>query len=543
MDEKVFWFFFSKKNNFKISSFLKKRSKKLLSILFLAMATQASAQPLRVAANVALQVLDPIASPSFITRNFAYMVYDTLVALDSTGEYRPQMLEGWTVSDDRLTYTFKLRPGLVFSDGTPVTAEDCVASLRRWGAKDSMGKRLIAATKDFRVVDASTFILELSRPFGLVIQALGKPSLQVPVIMPARFGDVPPNQAVKDIVGSGPFLFDAAKWVPGEITVLHRNPAYKPRDEPADGFAGGKVVTIDELQYLTMSDASMRVAALQRGEVDYLEATPFDYLPSLVADKNLTVSHAGGIAQIMGAISINRHQPPFDNVLVRQALEQVLDRNEILAGQGVPPELTKPDCASIFMCGTIYGTDAGTESIRSPSLDRARDLLRQVNYQKERVVFMLPADSLLINPIGLVVIDRMKKAGFNLDVQTSDWSSLASRWIKQAPLDQGGWSVLPVIYPGFDLAEPLSNPAIGYNCTGNQPWSYCNADMTPLIAQFEAEYDVQKRKQIAAKLQALATADGIFPVTGQFSNPAIWRANLSGVVDFGIPVFWNIRRR
>jgi peptide/nickel transport system substrate-binding protein len=169
-------------------------------------------------------------------------------------------------------------------------------------------------------------------------------------------------------------------------------------------------------------------------------------------------------------------------------------------------------------------------------------LLAQAGYKGERVVFMLPADSLLINPIGLVVIDQMRKAGFNLDVQTSDWSSLASRWIKQAPLDQGGWSVLPVIYPGFDLGEPLSNPGIGYNCTGNQPWSYCNADMTPLIAAFEAEYDVAARKVIAAKLQALATADATFPVTGQFANPAIWRAELHGVVDFGLPVFWNIRR-
>ena len=96
--------------------------------------------------------------------------------------------------------------------------------------------------------------------------------------------------------------------------------------------------------------------------------------------------------------------------------------------------------------------------IRKPSIERARELLKAAGYKNERVVYMQPADSALINPIGLVVMDRMRQAGFNLDVQTSDWSSITQRWVKKAPLDQGGWSVVPVIYVGFDMANPLGNP-------------------------------------------------------------------------------------
>ncbi len=90
-------------------------------------------RPLRLVLNVGLQTLDPIAGPFFVTRNFAYMVFDTLIAMDSKGQFRPQMLEGWKVSDDRMVYTFTLRPGLKFSDGAPVTSEDCIASIKRWG--------------------------------------------------------------------------------------------------------------------------------------------------------------------------------------------------------------------------------------------------------------------------------------------------------------------------------------------------------------------------------------------------------------------------
>ena len=114
----------------------------------------------------------------------------------------------------------------MWSDGAPVTAEDCVASLRRWGGRDGLGRRLLAATKDLRATATDTFVLELARPFGPVIEALGKPSVHVPFIMPARIASAtPPTQQVPEVVGSGPYLFVRDEWLPGERTVFRRNPA------------------------------------------------------------------------------------------------------------------------------------------------------------------------------------------------------------------------------------------------------------------------------------------------------------------------------
>jgi peptide/nickel transport system substrate-binding protein len=140
------------------------------------------------------------------------------------------------------------------------------------------------------------------------------------------------------------------------------------------------------------------------------------------------------------------------------------------------------------------------------------------------------------------VIDRLKRAGFNLDVNTSDWSSIAQRWVAREPIERGGWNLVPVIYTGFDMADPLSNVGIGYNCTNNQPWGYCVPAMTPVLDAFAAESDPEKRKALAADLQRLAIENVTFPFDGQFQAPAVWRAELKGVIDFGFPVIWNIER-
>jgi peptide/nickel transport system substrate-binding protein len=503
---------------------------------------QPAERPLRLVVNVGLQVLDPIAGTSFITRNFGYMVFDTLVAMDSKGQFRPQMLEGWTVSEDGLTYTFTLRPGLEWHDGKPVTAEDCVASLKRWGARDSSGRRLMAATRELRAEGENRFVLQLARPFGGVIDALGKPSVHVPFMMPARLAATPPTQPVTEIVGSGPFLFVKEEWVPGERTVFRRNPRYRPRDEPADGLAGGKVVHVERAEFINIADPATRAAALQNGEVDYLEYAPLDFLPILGRDRNLQLARPGGIAQIMGGVALNHAQPPFNNLKVRQALQLALDQSEIVAVHGLPDGMFLANCGATTMCGTRYSSDAGSEPVRSPSLERAQALLRESGYNNERVVLLHPADSALINPMAMVVADRMKRAGFNVDVQTLDWATVAQRWLSREPVERGGWSAVPVVYTGFDLSDPLSNMGIGYNCTGTTPWLYCDEALTPLLQSFEAEADLDKRRAIMAEINRRVIANVNFPLTGQFSSPAVWRKELQGVIDFGFPVLWNVRR-
>ena len=204
------------------------------------------------------------------------MVWDTLFALDEKLQVKPQMVDKWDVSPDKLTWTFTLRDGLEWNDGTPVTAEDCIASIKRWGARDSMGQKMLASVADFEAVDAKTFKMKMKEPYGLVLESLGKPSSNVPFMMPKRVAETDPFTQIKaeDVIGSGPFIFIAKEWKPGEKIVFVKNPNYKPRAEPPSGLAGGKVAKVDRVEWIWIPDAQTQVAALQSGEIDMLEQPP-----------------------------------------------------------------------------------------------------------------------------------------------------------------------------------------------------------------------------------------------------------------------------
>ena len=150
---------------------------------------------LRFVPHADLKILDPIWTTAYITRNHGYMIFDTLFALDGNLRLQPQMVDKYSESKDHMKYSFTLRDGLKFHDGQPVTAEDCVASLKRWGAKDAVGRLLMAATAKMAPVDKKTFVIELESPFGLVLDALGKPSSNVPFMMPKRVAGHRPERA------------------------------------------------------------------------------------------------------------------------------------------------------------------------------------------------------------------------------------------------------------------------------------------------------------------------------------------------------------
>src|SRR5947209_15644764 len=144
---------------------------------FTADAQTAAAPPastLRVVQTSLARIFDPHFTTSFYTRDFSYLVFDTLFAVDDKFVPRPQMVDRWEVSDDRLTYTFHLRDGLKWHDGSSVTSEDCIASIRRWGSRDGMGQMLLAFTSQIPAVDENTFKIVLKEPFGLVLESLAK---------------------------------------------------------------------------------------------------------------------------------------------------------------------------------------------------------------------------------------------------------------------------------------------------------------------------------------------------------------------------------
>jgi peptide/nickel transport system substrate-binding protein len=135
------------------------------------------------------------------------MIYDTLFGTDEDNKIQPQMVDSWKVSADKKVYDFKLRDGLLFHDGAPVTGEDVVASLDRWAKRDPMGGALLTFVDKMEATGKDSFRISLKDPAGFVLEALGKPSSNVPFIMPKRIAETPPTEQIKEYIGSGPYVF------------------------------------------------------------------------------------------------------------------------------------------------------------------------------------------------------------------------------------------------------------------------------------------------------------------------------------------------
>lgn len=500
-------------------------------------------EKVRVVMTAKLGVPDPIATTDYTTLAFGYLVYDTLISMDSKGDFKPQLLDNWKISADGMVYTFTLRDGVKFSDGTPITGEDCAASIKRWWEVDSFGKRLKAAAKEIKATGDKTFEITLARPFGHVISALGKPSSNLPVIMPARIASVtPPRQAVKDFTGSGPFVFDAANWSPGVSAVFYKNKNYVPRKEAADGLAGGKVVHIDKVELVSIPDSATQIAALRAGEIDYMQSTPYDFISILDADPKITVPRYEGIDMTLGAVVVNHLTPPFNDKKVRRVLQALAVTSQYMTGLGLPENMWLKDCESLFMCGSTYGTNAGKESLPQKSVAAAKKLLAESGYKGELVRILLATTTNDINNLGLVLEGLMKQAGFNVEVQATDWPTVSqARWSKK-PVSEGGWSLIPITWSGYDMASPFTNYRIANNCSDGYAGWACVEEMTTLLDKFEAEADLDKRKKIVDDIQKIALDNVHFVLLGQYSRSSSYRSDLKGLLKVGVPVFWNVQR-
>src|SRR3982751_6234962 len=386
-----------------------------------------------------LRVTDPIITTAYITRDHGYMVYATLLATDSNFKIQPQMAD-WKVSDDKLTYTFTLRDGLKWHDGAPVTAEDCVASLQRWGKRDGMGAKRMSFTASIDATDAKTITLKLKEPYGLVLESIGKPSSVVPFMMPKRIAETPADKAIAEQIGSGPFRFVAAEFQPGVKAVYEKNKDYVPRKEPPSWASGGKVVKVDRVEWITMADAQTAMNALQSGDIDFMENPSFDILPVLAGNKDLTVDTLDKLGlQTVGRM--NFLYPPFDNIKVRRAAFMAMNQQDVLDALVGNPQYYKL-CGAIFMCETPLATDVGSASLlKKGGVAEAKKALAESGYDGTPVVIMAPGDVVTLKAQPIVSAQLLREAGFKVDVQATDWQTVVTRRASQKPPKEGGWNM------------------------------------------------------------------------------------------------------
>jgi peptide/nickel transport system substrate-binding protein len=502
---------------------------------------QAAETVLRMVPQADLKVLDPIWTTAFVTRDHGYMIYDTLFAIDAKGEVQPQMVGKYTASPDAKTWTFTLREGLAFHDGKPVTSDDVIASLQRWGQRDSLGQRMFAAMDKIEAVDAKTFRMTFKQPFGMVLEALGKPSGSPAFIMPKRVADTPANKQISEYVGSGPYIFKKDEFRPGEKVVYVKNKNYVPRSEPPSGLAGGKHVYVDRVEWIILKDAQTQTSAIINGEVDMLSWMPFEHYKTLRANPKLEL--VAGTTPGSYFLHLNHHIPPFDNPKIARAAIMAINQKALLRAQLVYPDLYGP-CTSIYPCGSPLASDKTSYFTGKPQFEAAKKLLKEAGYDGKPVVLMNPADFGLLNKLPPVMAQLLREAGFKVDLQAMDWPTLLMRRAKKDPVSQGGWNLFMTGWGASDNMNPMYFAPLTGN--GEKGWFGWAKDdkLEQLKSEFVAATDPATRKRVAQEIQVEAYDAGLLAPLGEMRPLSVIRRGVvSGVLTAPVNVFWNIKKK
>jgi peptide/nickel transport system substrate-binding protein len=477
-----------------------------------------------------LIVFDPVWAISIIGLEHAYMTCDQLYGLDESFAVQPQMAAGHELSDDRLRWRFTLRDGLVFHDGEKVRAIDCVASINRWSKRDPFGVRMAGLLDEMKPIDDRSFEIRLKRPYAHMLYGLGATTC---FIRPERLAKTDIGTQITDATGSGPFRYLADEFVTGSHAAYARHDGYVPRQEKTSGWAGGKVANFDRVEWKFIPDPATAAAALQTGEVDWVERPLFDLIAKLKSSPGVSVELVDPFG-FFAIIWLNNATPPFDNPRLRHAILPALKQDDFMqAVLGDLPGLSHSGMG-MFTPGSPFASDAGMDIITGKrDVALAKRLVAESGYKGEKVVIMVP-EIPEMRAMAEITRALFQELGLNVDYQAMDWGTLSARARSTDPAVRAGWSCYCVGWAGLWPAVPGSNIPLA----GVKP----NPRMEELrTAWFDAP-DLPAQKKLAEQMQLVGFEDPPFLPLGQYFIPYAYRSDLTGFVRAPITALWNVRR-
>ncbi|HEY2615849.1 MAG TPA: ABC transporter substrate-binding protein [Acetobacteraceae bacterium] len=503
----------------------------------ISIAQPANARVLRFVPQANLTVLDPIITTAAVTINHGWMVWDTLFGVNAALQAKPQMAEGYTVSDDGRTYLIRLREGLKWHDGEPVRAQDCAASLARWAVRDTFGQTAAKSVDTWGVADDRTVKITLKRPFPLLIDAI---ALQTSFIMPERLAKTDPFKSVTEIVGSGPFRFMKDEFVAGSSAAWEKYEGYVARQEPPEWTSGAKIANFQRIEWKIIPDSATASAALLAGEVDWYEQAQADLVPLLKRNSDIVIAPSNPQGYI-GGMRFNHLHPPFNDVRLRRAVLTAVNQEDYMRAIMGDDRSAWQICRSQYPCGTTYGTEVDLP-VQRGDLAAAKKMIQEAGYGGQKAVIINPTDFPTIGPLGDITYDMFKKIGINAELQATDWGSVVQRRATKEPVEKGGWSVFHTWFSGGFILNPVvTAPFRGQGAAAWFGW-YDNPKIEQLTQEWLDATDEEGRKKIAAAIQLENYAQVPSITLGQFQIPTAYRKSLAGKLEYTGPLFWNVKR-
>ena len=477
-----------------------------------------------------INTLDQMTSATISTRNIAMNIYESLMTRDDNNNPILELADSMTEAPDHLTFTFKLRQGVKFHNGKPLTSADVVASFDRY-AKVGNQRSTLDNVKGWDAPDPMTFVIHMKVAQPTFVEALSSFSVPI-VIIPAENRDVPAQQLANPI-GTGPFQL--VESVPGSFVKLKRYDAYQPNThfEVRTGFGGYKQACLDTVTFRIVTEPGARVAGLKTGELQGVEDLPAKSLPDLKKDPKITILPLNNWwIQIS---SPNTSAPPTDNLLVRRAIQAALDMDEIM--DAASDGNYKLNVGFQYPNQPTY-TDAGKETYNQHNPELAKKLLIEGGYKGEPVVLLTNKDYPPMYNSALVMQQQLQAVGVNAQMKVVDWPTSVQLWQNTA---EGwnffftGWGTQPAL-GSLATMQFLVQPNASYKPKGGvddpevlAAWSDMNS--LPAAADRQAAF-ARMQKLVLEKVYSLPF--------GSFTKVQGVRSNVGGFAPFRIPRMANV---
>jgi len=484
---------------------------------------------LRVVSQASIATLDPNFTGAYVTIAVSTHIWDKPFAWDDDLNDAPAMVDTFSVSSDQLTWTFKLRSGMKFHDGTGVTAEDAVASLQRWlGSWDAAATfmREFVAEPAATAVDNLTFEIHLKEPYGGTTVGLAKPWASV-FITPKGIASKSSAEGLtlEEYVGAGPYKFST--WDQGNKLTLVRFDDYVADPRPTSLNAGTMYAYLDSITFLEIPDEETKIAGLETAEWDVVDGAGLDFYARLTSNPDIVVPlYKPGHRTQMDLIPSH---PPFDNTVLRHALQVGVDIEAWMASLG-PKELWQL-CPAIYFCNAPWETDAGAEGYYNVhDIAMAKSLIAEAGYNGEVITWLNPTDYGTITPVGIVFKAQMEEMGINIEMPANDWSTVIAKLGK--PEDFDGFSNWAIHWCcGDPIVDVVSTGGAGY-------WPKI-PKITRLRREWAAATDFAVKFDLIEQIQEEAYKSVITLYGGNFFSIFPHRADLKGFTLKGMARYTN----
>ncbi|WP_339637067.1 ABC transporter substrate-binding protein [uncultured Sulfitobacter sp.] len=467
-----------------------------LTLAFGLMASASAAAELVIGMQQEPTSLDPTADAtasidSMMTQN----VFESLTTVAENGEVQPNLATSWEVSEDGLTYTFKLAEGVTFHDGSALDAEDVVFSFDRAMGEDSVNpsKDIFEPITSVKAVDPQTVEITLSGKDAFFLFNMGQGDSAIVAAESAETNNANP-------VGSGPFKFDS--WTRGDRLTLVKNPDHR---DAAD-------VALDKVVFRFISDPAAATAAMMAEELDAFPGFPApELLPQFEADPRFRVNVGSTEGEVI--LAMNNAKPPFDNVEVRRAVATAIDRAEIIEGamygQAVPIGSFYPPHGTAYVDLTdAYPHDS----------TKAEEMFEAAGVAGATMTLRVPPFPYATRSAEIIQ-NQLAEAGIDAKVENVEWGFWIDEVYKQKNYDM---TIIAHTSPN-DMGNFARGPDYFYG--------YDNAEMTALWEQITTEVDPAKRDELLKQGQQM--------LSDQSVHAFLFQLPLLGVFREGVEGYWS----